>query len=358
MTKIKKFIESKTRLEKPFISVIIPCYNYSKFLFECVESIIKQKNFSNFEIIIINDESPDNTSNVANKIIDNYENFDIKFYETENQGVSATRNFGVSKSKGEWIFPLDADDKFRNGFFDKCIEIIQNDKNINLIFSDLDTIGTPDNWEWIPPNYTFETLAFQNTFPYCSLHKRELFEKTKGYNQDIPWGAEDWEYWLRCGKIGLNPYRLKERYFLYRVNHSDSNLSKNVVENYSTIIPLLRTLHPDIYDVRDLNVSHKMIGKMNEQNIYELLRKLDKNWDHSYLYFWIGLYFFHNKRIDDAIKFFELSKDKVLEFDWQPFIKLAELYKIIGEFEKSKIYFEENKLRREKAEEKKMSLPW
>lgn len=358
MTIVKYFKETELRRENPLISVIITCYNYGKYLNDSVESIVNQKNFSNFEIIIINDGSSDNTSEIAINLIDKYNNIDIRLFETENQGVSSARNFGISNAKSEWILPLDADDMFKENYFDNCIKIINQNKETNLIMSNLEALGTIKDWGWQPPDYSFENLAFQNTIPYASLHKKELFEKTGGYNNDIPWGGEDWEYWIRCAKKGLKIERLIETFFTYRVNHSTTNLSLTMSKNYDYVIATLRTLHPDVYDVRDLNIAHKMIQDMNEDTLNLLLKREKQNNKHSTIYFWLGIYFQKKENFDLSLEYLNKSAQNTYEYDWQPFLKLAEVYKKIGDFKNSQICFQENKIRKEKSLEQKMSLPW
>ena len=91
----------------PKVSVIIPVYNTSFYLKECIESVLNQF-FLDFEIIIINDGSTDDSG----KICEEYAKCDkrIHLYHQKNQGVSAARNYGIQKAKGEWLVFLDSDD--------------------------------------------------------------------------------------------------------------------------------------------------------------------------------------------------------------------------------------------------------
>jgi len=93
--------------KSPMISVIIPAFNVVNFLERCVNSIINQ-NFNNFEIIIVDDGSDDGTGELCLDLANG--NKDISVVRQENAGVSAARNLGLQKSRGEWIFFLDADD--------------------------------------------------------------------------------------------------------------------------------------------------------------------------------------------------------------------------------------------------------
>jgi len=94
--------------DKPFdISVIIPIYNAEKYLQECLDSVIGQ-NFSNFEVLLINDGSSDNSGNICNEYAEKY-NY-IKVFHKENGGVSSARNTGLNVVQGKWITFVDADD--------------------------------------------------------------------------------------------------------------------------------------------------------------------------------------------------------------------------------------------------------
>ncbi|PBB06458.1 glycosyltransferase family 2 protein [Salimicrobium humidisoli] len=89
----------------PFFSVIMPCFNKEKYIYDALESVINQS-FENFEVIIVDDGSTDNSLNVVSTIDDKR----IKIINQKNEGVSAARNRGIKFAKGEYIAFLDADD--------------------------------------------------------------------------------------------------------------------------------------------------------------------------------------------------------------------------------------------------------
>ncbi|MCK4888015.1 MAG: glycosyltransferase family 2 protein [Planctomycetes bacterium] len=89
----------------PTVSVIIPTYNRSKLLKEAIESVLKQ-NYTDFEILVIDDGSSDNTRSVVEQIPDKR----VKYYYKENGGQSSARNFGVVKSHSQYVAFLDHDD--------------------------------------------------------------------------------------------------------------------------------------------------------------------------------------------------------------------------------------------------------
>lgn len=101
------------------ISIIVPCYNQGRYLDEAMTSLLAQT-FKNWECIIINDGSTDNTEEVAQQW--SSKDNRIKYMSQENAGVSAARNAAIRASAGEFILPLDADDKISNDYYRACIE--------------------------------------------------------------------------------------------------------------------------------------------------------------------------------------------------------------------------------------------
>lgn len=112
------------------LSIIVPVYNVEKYLLECLESIEKIKNI-NYELLIINDGSPDNSQN----IIDEYckKNSRAKFFIKENGGLSSARNYGLERAKGEYIWFVDSDDLVIASEFEKFFkEAINSNKDFIL----------------------------------------------------------------------------------------------------------------------------------------------------------------------------------------------------------------------------------
>ena len=105
------------------VSVILPVYNAQKYLEEAIESIINQT-YTNFEFIIIDDGSGDNSLNIINK----YQKQDsrILVITRENKGLVYTLNEGINQAKGKYIARMDADDISLSNRFEKQIELLEN----------------------------------------------------------------------------------------------------------------------------------------------------------------------------------------------------------------------------------------
>ena len=107
-------------------SIIVPIYKTEQFLEECVDSILNQS-YENFEVILVNDGSPDG----ADKICREYEIKDsrVKYFYKQNEGVAIARNFGISKSVGDWVYCVDSDDTIEHNFLEKIAETIKSCKD-------------------------------------------------------------------------------------------------------------------------------------------------------------------------------------------------------------------------------------
>ena len=107
------------------ISIVVPTYNNEKFLDKCVESILSQT-YHEFELLIINDGSTDNTINVLQPYLKKDQR--IKLHNTKNKGVSSARNLGISKAKGEYICFIDSDDWVEKDYLSQFVSKIKNPK--------------------------------------------------------------------------------------------------------------------------------------------------------------------------------------------------------------------------------------
>jgi len=123
-----------TLTDAPLISVIIPTYNHARYLGRALQSVLDQT-FSNWEIIIVDNHSTDNTDELVASFADSR----TTYLKVHNHGVIAkSRNMGVRAAKGEWIAFLDSDDWWKNNKLQLCFDSIKT--NVDLVHHDLVTI--------------------------------------------------------------------------------------------------------------------------------------------------------------------------------------------------------------------------
>lgn len=123
----------------PQVSIIVPVYNKSKYLYQTLKSI-KNQTYSDYEVIIVNDGSTDN----SREIILSFQKNDnrIRLFDIPNGGVSNARNYGLTKARGEWIQFLDGDDIIVDDYLESVISETNRDRRIELVFSDFSMINS------------------------------------------------------------------------------------------------------------------------------------------------------------------------------------------------------------------------
>jgi len=118
----------------PKVSVIMPAYNHERFVGEAIESVLNQT-FEDYEFIIINDGSKDNTEGIIKKYTDPR----ISFYSQENKGAHNALNRGLTLAKGKFISILNSDDKYGIDRLSKLVEIAETE-NSSFVITDLTII--------------------------------------------------------------------------------------------------------------------------------------------------------------------------------------------------------------------------
>ena len=96
------------------VSVIVPVYNVEEYLDRCLKSLVKQ-NFEDYEVIVVNDGSPDNSQKIIDKYVKKYPD-KVKGYNKKNGGVSSARNYGLKKAHGKYVAFVDSDDYVTNNY--------------------------------------------------------------------------------------------------------------------------------------------------------------------------------------------------------------------------------------------------
>ncbi|MCX8009673.1 MAG: glycosyltransferase family 2 protein, partial [Ignavibacteria bacterium] len=243
--KFFKLIEPK----KPLVSVIIPCYNQAVYLEDSLGSVINQT-FKDWECIIINDGSTDQTNNKAMDLILTNLDKKILLLEKENGGLSSARNFGIRYSNGSFILPLDADDKIHHSFLEKTVNFLKNNPNFHFVYTDQQQFGKI-NKLIVTKEWNKREIAIFNFIAYCTLYIKEIWLNLGGYNPNMKYGYEDWDFWVGCAEQELIGKRLPEALFYYRVK-SESMLT-NAVKHDEKLKAQIIVNHPKIFTPLQMN---------------------------------------------------------------------------------------------------------
>lgn len=219
--------------EKHLISIIMPAYNCERFIEEAIISVIEQT-YKLWELIVIDDGSKDDTVRIMSVLLNKDER--IRFYKNEeNQGVSATRNRGISLAKGDWIAFLDSDDIWDKKKLQKQLELLKNTE-AEFLFTGSSYINEEGIYYQgqfeVPKKVTYKTLRTHNVVSCSSvLIKKRFFENIKMERDDI---HEDYAVWLRVLRTGVFAYGINEPLLIYRIskNSKSGNKFKTIKMTY------------------------------------------------------------------------------------------------------------------------------
>ncbi len=204
----------------PIISIIIPCYNQAQYLDECLQSVLDQT-FTDWECIIVNDGSLDNTDDLVKKWIVKDPRF--QYFKKENEGVSSARNFGIEKAIGEWILPLDGDDKIGSRYLELAAKEFHNDPDI--IYCIGQYFGEKNSLFASEP-FDYKAFLIENQIFCSAFFKKSDWKKIGGYDTKMKEGYEDWEFWIHLSAY-KNPLKIKhlnEICFFYRIKPASRNV--------------------------------------------------------------------------------------------------------------------------------------
>lgn len=221
------------------LAIVIPCYNYAHFLGECLESVLAQSILPD-EIIVVDDESTDNTREICENIYAGLFNisgplypFTFQYIWQKNKGLSGARNTGISFVKSDYVMCLDADDMLRP---DAIKEFMALAGKKNIAQCGLTYFGT-QNITFRPEGANLESLLRSNTV-YCnSVFPKSAWEATGGFDESevMRLGLEDWLFWIECSVIGLHVLTSDYIALLYR-RHDDAMTKQTTHPRWDEII--------------------------------------------------------------------------------------------------------------------------
>jgi glycosyltransferase involved in cell wall biosynthesis len=261
----------------PKVSVIIPCYNQGIYIDEAVDSVLRQT-YQDFEIIIVNDGS---TDSFTNEKLKQYNKQKTRIITTDNCGLSEARNTGIRNSSGQYILPLDADDKIGAEYMEKAVEILDHDSKVGIVYCEAEFFGKYYGL-WDLPEFTIERMLLGNIIFCSSFFRRSDYDQTHGYSKNMIYGWEDWDLWLSLLDQGLSTYRIPDILFYYR--RKEKSMADEVIRDNGKILFLRNMIvknHIDLYLQNDMNsiyLKEKIIileKKMNTRP-YLLMSKIIK----------------------------------------------------------------------------------
>lgn len=211
------------------LSVIMPSYNCGKYIGEAIDSVLKQS-FVDLEIIVVDGGSADSTDEVMAKYGKDRR---VIYQKMPGYGISKARNHGIKISGGELIAFLDADDLFMDGKIERQISEFDNDKRVEISYTNTIYFNHETGKEALSSYYNFSGDIFyylkRSNFvhPSCVMARRSVFKNTL-FDENIP-SHEDWDIFLRLSRDGVLFNYIKEPFSKIRVRPNSTTTNINAM---------------------------------------------------------------------------------------------------------------------------------
>jgi len=227
-------------MEQPLVSVIIPTYNAASYIREAVDSALAQT-YQNFEVIVVDDGSTDNTAEVLAPYIKEKK---IIYIHQENKGLPAARNTAIKASHGEFVALLDSDDIFLPNKLERQVSYLMQHPECGVCYCEFTHFYEENpkklfrlNYKYYSGDDVFPNLLRMNFIgPLGVVLRRSEMDRVGLFNETYR-RSEDWEYWLRLARHGVRFEHLPEVLAKYRMRKTSmsSDWSSEIQRKATTL---------------------------------------------------------------------------------------------------------------------------
>ena len=254
-------------------SVIIPVKNGEKYISECIDSILEQDSMYQIEILVIDDNSSDNTCEILRQYSEKYPT--IRVLKNDGRGVAAGINTGLKNSSGEFILRLDSDDQMAENRINSQLDFMMKNPDYAVLGGQLSYIDengqSLERRNSYPTTYseTINLLADGCWIAHpATCYRRQDALSIGGLNPKFE-GAEDYEFWLRLSRIG-KIVNLSTEVTKYRIHSGQVTVSKRLKSQIAT----LRVRIYWIFQIRfEINNFHRSnVGRYGNEHLLKVSR--------------------------------------------------------------------------------------
>ncbi len=232
---------------RPLVSVVIPCFNYGRYLRDAVDSVVGQT-WRDYEIIVVDDGSDDPETL---QVLSSLDTPKTRVIRQKNGKLPKARNTGIKHAGGKYICCLDADDKIAPTYLEKCVFRLETG-GLDVCGSWQQNFGDDDSV--IDPGFSMERLLAmeENCLTVASVFRKSMWKSVGGYDEStvdgesMLYGYEDWDFWVRLGRAGARVAVIGEPLFLYR-KHGKSMIDR-ALEKHDEIVSRIRNKHRAILE--------------------------------------------------------------------------------------------------------------
>jgi glycosyltransferase involved in cell wall biosynthesis len=275
-------------VNEPTVSVIVPCYNGGHFLDDLCASLAAQT-FRDFETIIVDDGSTEEATRRKLASLDPA----IRVVRQENRRMAGARNSGFRATRGEFVLPLDCDDRLDPSFLAETVAILRDaPPEVGFVFAHVRLVGDMDGV--MPRHFNPFDQLFLNQLPYCMLIRHSAWETAGGEDEAMRDGGEDWEFSIRLLRAGFRGMEIAKPLLIYRVS-LDGTLMSRTARRHGTIWRYIRAKHRDLYRLpalvaawRSNRATPGKIAPLKAAGLLGLAKLLPESWFNRLFYRLLG----------------------------------------------------------------------
>jgi len=240
---LQKLIKCSKDQDEVVVSIIIACFNQGEFILDAVSSIESCQD-AVYEVIIVNDGS---TDSLTQKVLSYLESKGYIVIHQSNKGVAQARNAGIDIARGRYILPLDADNKIRELYIKKGIEILDKYPEVGVVYGNPEYFGEKTGI-WEVPEFDIIQLLKDNYIDTCAVFRKTVWQDCGGYEPCLEiQGHEDWDFWLCVAEKGWKFYHVPEVLFDYRVRAGSLSSRFRNYEIYQKSKHYIYSKHINLY---------------------------------------------------------------------------------------------------------------
>ena len=233
-------------MDRPLLSIVIPCFNYGHFVGEAINSVLAQT-FQDIEIIVVEGGS---TAIESRRAVAGLSGQKVRILlQGEANLAGANRNFGIANARGKYVCCLDADDKLHPTYLEKAVFLMEH-YGYDVVSTALQFFGNRQERVDILEKPELETMLQGNHMLTCAVFRHDLWQKAGGF-RDVDRTVtghvhEDWAFWIRLSALGARFWNIRgEALFLYRSHGASLSTAADVVSMDRQNV-LVREMNSDV----------------------------------------------------------------------------------------------------------------
>ena len=218
--------------ETPLVSVIIPVYNYDRYLGEAIESVLAQT-YKHLEVIVVDDGSTDRSGELAKSFADR----GVRYLRQVNAGIGPARNKGVESAAGGFIAFLDADDRWPLHKVERQLDAFESDETLEMVFGQALQLQNGPEWEAGVSEYKPSVAGMvPGMVPGTMLIKRDAFFRVGLFKGDLKVG-EFIDWYARAVELKVRSLILPELFLWRRIHDSNQGVrERQSVSDYARVL--------------------------------------------------------------------------------------------------------------------------